>query len=167
MLESIYIPFSNEIGVYEAEKWGVNACSQNNWCLTNHWILFDVAEYVCPLNPTEDYDLRPNWVYNNLEKGDNNLQNVLDWRNMYFMNQSQNIEGEIEWVIILQLKAQSPPIQIGHQGMNPCTWGSPSCRLSKGCRLHAHWSAPEVLTKWLMQVWTPACRTGASWAPPK
>lgn len=80
---------------------------------------------------------------------------------------NQNGKGELEWVIILQLKAQFPLIQIGHQGMNPCTWGSPSCRLSKGCILPVHWLAPEVLTEWSMQVWILAYRTGASWAAPR
>lgn len=76
-------------------------------------------------------------------------------------------KDELERVIILQLKVQSPLIRIEHQGRIPCMWGNLICRLSKGCGLPGNWSALGGLIEWLMQVWTLVYSTGALWAAPK
>lgn len=91
--------------------------------------------------------------------------------NILLMNQNEKKNTVVNFRSnegsVLQLKDQSPLIRIEHQGMIPCMWGSPSCRLSTGSRLPAHWSILEELTEWLMQGWTQVCSTGALWEAPR
>ena len=69
--------------------------------------------------------------------------------------------------ILLQLQAQSPPTQTGHQQMHQGRWGNPSCLFSICCKLLWCRSAPEELIEWWRRAPPWVCSRGASWTTPR